>query len=218
MNAQNFTKSIQILKKESIKWDVPVVTLIAATGKDPFRVLISCLLSLRTNDSTTAPATVRLFAIADTPATIAKLTLKQIEKLIYPVCFYRNKAKILKDISQSLIVDYDSRVPDTLEELLRFKGVGRKTANLVLSQGFGIAAICVDVHVHRISNRLGFVKTLAPDDTEAALRATLPKKYWIPINEVFVAFGQQHCRPISPHCSSCKISSICEKRGVGKSR
>ncbi|MFT5207644.1 MAG: endonuclease-3 [Candidatus Omnitrophota bacterium] len=218
MNAQNFTKSIRILKKESIKWDVPVVTLIAATGKDPFRVLISCLLSLRTNDRTTAPATERLFAIADTPGGINKLTIKRLEKLIYPVCFYRNKAKILKDISRILITDYESKVPNTLEELLKFKGVGRKTANLVLSQGFNISAICVDVHVHRISNRLGFVETLTPDETEMALRATLLKKYWIVINEVFVAFGQQHCRPISPHCSTCKLSSICEKKGVGKSR
>lgn len=213
------TESVfKILRKQAKKWDVPVVTLIAETGHNPYRVLISCLLSLRTNDRTTAPAVKKLFDAADTPETILKLPVKKIESLIYPVGFYRNKAKILHSVSEDILTKWGGRVPDTVEELTTMKGVGRKTANLVVSQGYQKPAICVDVHVHRISNRLGWVKTSNPEETEFVLRETLPKKHWKEINVLFVAFGQAHCRPQSPHCSTCLIAELCARKGVGQSR
>lgn len=211
-------KVFRILRKESRNWDVPVVTLIAETGRNPFRVLISCLLSLRTNDKTTAPAVKRLFAKADTPEGLLKLPVKEIEKLIYPVGFYRNKARLMHEVSKYVIHEWAGDIPDEVDELVRLKGVGRKTANLVVSQGHQKPAICVDIHVHRISNRLGWVKTKLPDETEVKLREILPAKHWYEINTLFVAFGQAHCRPQSPHCSSCKIRDYCGRNGVQVSR
>jgi len=210
MDLKTFEKAFKILKKESKNWNAPVVAFMGRNGNDPFKILISTILSLRTKDQITAQASDRLFKVADTPEKILKLSEKEIVKLIYPVGFYRNKAKIIKEISKILVEKFDSKVPDDLETLLSFKGVGRKTANLVLSEGFGKPAICVDVHVHRISNRIGLVKTKNPEETEFKLMDILPKKYWKYINFVLVAFGQTICKPVKPKCKDCPIVKYCE--------
>ena len=187
-------------------------------GPDPFRILISCVISLRTKDEVTYPATQRLFARASTPATMAILTERIIAKAIYPAGFYRTKAKQIRAISKLLRDRHGGRVPDTIEALLELPGVGRKTANLTVTLGFGKPGICVDTHVHRIVNRLGWVATTSPDETEAALRAILPKRWWIPINETLVRHGQQVCKPLSPVCSACPIERRCGRIGVGRRR
>jgi endonuclease-3 len=186
----------------------------AETYQNPFRVLISCILSLRTQDATTAKASHRLFAVADSPAAMTVLTARKIEKLIYPVGFYKTKAKNILDICQTLIAAYGGKVPDEIDELLKLKGVGRKTANLVVTLGYKKPGICVDTHVHRISNRWGYVKTKTPEKTEFALRAKLPKPYWIEYNDLLVSFGQHLCRPISPVCSACPVKKYCRRVGV----
>lgn len=208
---------VSILKKDVTKFHMPVISEIALR-KDPFTVLISCILSLRTKDETTAEASKRLFAKAPTTETLAELQVKQIEKLIYPVGFYKTKAKRIKDIAKVLIDDYNSKVPDTIDELLKLKGVGRKTANIVVTIGFKKPGVAVDTHVHRISNRLGYVKTKTPDQTEFALRKKLPKKYWIIYNDLLVTWGQNICKPISPLCSQCKIRQYCNRINVKISR
>jgi endonuclease-3 len=185
---------------------------------DPFRVLIACILSLRTQDGTTGPAAERLFARAATPATMLALTPAQIERAIYPVGFYRTKARVLRGICRDLLERFGGRVPDDLDALLTLKGVGRKTANLVVTVGYAKPGICVDTHVHRISNRLGYVKTRTPEDTEMALRAALPRRYWIGYNDLLVTFGQNVCTPISPHCSTCPVRALCRRAGVTSSR
>ncbi len=179
--------------------------------KDPFIVLIACILSLRTNDKTTYPATLRMLKLGKTPEDFAKLDPKVLEKAIYPVGFYANKAKQIVELSKELVEKYNSKVPDEIEELVKFNGVGRKTANLVLSEGFHKPAICVDVHVHRISNRLGYVKTKNPEETEFALRKKLPQKYWIDINSLLVTHGQNICKPINPKCEQCPIKDYCNR-------
>jgi endonuclease-3 len=189
-----------------------------ANGPDPFRVLVGCVLSLRTRDEVSYPATGRLFARARTPATMRNLPAETIAGLIYPVGFYRRKAEQIRAISTLLVERFDGRVPDRLEALLELPGVGRKTANLVVTLGFGKPGICVDTHVHRISNRLGWVRTRQPDDTERALRRALPPRYWISINEILVRHGQQVCKPISPLCSTCPVREVCPRRGVDRSR
>ncbi len=209
---------IKILRKESRMWDAPIVTLTAETSNDPFKILISTILSLRTLDATTAKVSKILFGLADNPHDMIKLSVKEIQKAIYPVGFYKTKARTILYICDELIEKYDSRVPDDLDELLKLKGVGRKTANLVVTLGYGKPGICVDTHVHRISNRFGYIKTKTPYDTEMALREKLPKKYWIEYNDILVAFGQHLCRPISPKCSECPVESYCDKVGVEKSR
>ncbi|HEX3033608.1 MAG TPA: endonuclease III [Thermodesulfobacteriota bacterium] len=209
---------IKILKKETKNWDVPIVTLMAETSHDPFRVLISTILSLRTLDTTTAKVSKRLFELADTPRDMLNLSVSEIEKAIFPVGFYKTKARTIFYICRELVEKYNSKVPDDLDELLKLKGVGRKTANLVVTLGYGKPGICVDTHVHRISNRLGYIKTGTPYETEMALREKLPKKYWIEYNDLVVSFGQHLCRPISPKCSECPIERYCEKVGVEKSR
>jgi endonuclease-3 len=191
---------------------------VTANGPDPFRILVSCILSLRTKDEVTYPATERLFAKASDPATMLTLTPRAIEKAIYPAGFYRTKAKQIRSISGILLSRYGGKVPDTIEELLELPGVGRKTANLTVTLGFGKPGICVDTHVHRIANRLGWVATKAPDETEAALRRSLPKRWWIPINETLVRHGQQVCKPISPLCSTCPVAAGCPKLGVDRRR
>ena len=196
---------------------VPWVTRIAEK-KDPYRVLVSCILSLRTKDKTTAEASFRLFREADSPARMLALKKSSISRLIYPVGFYRNKAGYIRGLSFQIIADFGGKVPDNLDDLLKLKGVGRKTANLVLGLGYGIAAICVDTHVHRISNRLGWVKTLTPGDTEFALMKILPRRYWIELNTLLVAFGQHICLPVSPLCSRCRVSGLCPKKGVKQRR
>jgi endonuclease-3 len=205
METKDFTKALKIVEKEYPKWQTPIIDLIAIQENNPFKILISTILSLRTQDKTTAAASKRLYAVADTPEKIAELPISSITKLIYPVGFYKTKAPQIKTICQTLVKAYNSKVPNTMEELLKFKGVGRKTANLVLAVGYDIPAICVDTHVHRITNRLGYVKTKNPEETEFALRAKLPKPYWIKINTLLVAFGQTICRPIGPKCHECKI-------------
>jgi len=199
-------------------WNAPVVTLIANQTADPFHVLVSCLLSLRTKDETTGPAAQRLFQLADTPQTMLKLTARDIERAIYPVGFYRTKARTLLGLSRTLIEHHAGTVPDDLDTLLTLKGVGRKTANLVLTQGFHKPGICVDTHVHRISNRWGYVRTTDPHATEMALRRKLPSQYWMTYNDLLVAFGQTICAPTSPWCSRCPIAVFCPRRGVKRSR
>lgn len=218
MDKNTFIEVLNILKEEYKNWDAPVVTFVAESSKDPYRVLISTLLSLRTKDETTTIAVRKLFPIASTPEQMIKLEQEELEKLIYPVGFYRNKAKQILQISKEILEEHNAKVPDDLETLLKFKGVGRKTANLVLSLGYKKPAICVDIHVHRISNRLGIVKTKTPEETEFSLMEQIPKEYWIIINDLLVAFGQIICRPISPHCSNCPIYELCERNNVSKSR
>ena len=178
---------------------------------DPFLVLIACILSLRTNDKTTYPATLRMLKLGKTPADFARCDVKKLEKAIYPVGFYANKAKQIVELSKILVEKYNSQVPNSIEELCKFNGVGRKTANLTVARGFNEPAICVDVHVHRIFNRIGYVKTKTPDETELALREKLPKKYWIDINTLLVTHGQNVCKPIKPKCEECPIKDCCEK-------
>jgi len=196
----------------------PVVGVIAEQTKDPFLVLISCILSLRTRDETTAAASERLFRIADSPAKLLKLKESQVSNTIYPVSFYRNKAKSILAIAGILEEKYAGKTPDDLETLLSLPGVGRKTANLVVSVGFGKPAICVDIHVHRISNRMAYIKTTKPDESELVLRKKLPERYWINYNDILVPFGQHLCTPISPFCSRCPITEYCERVGVVKHR
>ena len=190
----------------------------AATDRDPFRILIACLLSLRTKDETTGPAAARLFALADTPAAMVGLTARQIELAIFPVGFYRTKAKVILRVCRDLLDRFGGEVPSDLDALLTLHGVGRKTANLVVTFGFGLPGICVDTHVHRISNRLGFVDTETPERTEWALRAKLPRRHWIGLNDLLVAFGQTICQPVSPRCSVCPIRRGCRRIGVVHSR
>jgi endonuclease-3 len=218
MNDTAIHSIVRTLKREIRQWPIPIVGVVADRSNDPYQVLISCLLSLRTQDRTTALATERLFRLAKTPAEMVRLSPKTIREAIYPVGFYRTKARTLLSVSRDLLGRYDSRVPDDLEELLTLKGVGRKTANLVVTLGFGKHGICVDTHVHRISNRLGYVKTKTPEETEWALREKLPKRYWIIFNDLLVTFGQNLCKPISPHCSQCPVSKDCDRVGVGRSR
>ncbi|MFV1974747.1 MAG: endonuclease III, partial [Candidatus Scalindua sp.] len=207
---------VSILKRENKKYIVPIVTIVSMT-KSPFLVLISCLLSLRTKDKVTAEASNRLFKLADNPAKMLDLSTKNIEKAIYPVGFYKTKSKRIKEICKALLDDYDGVVPDEIDELLKFKGVGRKTANLVVTLGYGKLGICVDTHVHRISNRLGLVTTKTPEQTEFALRKTLPQKHWLIYNDLLVTYGQNLCVPVSPWCSKCKIFKYCKRIGVEKS-
>ena len=218
MKSSDINKIFKVLANEAPKWDVPIVTLVAESSHDPFKVLISTVLSLRTKDETTAAASRRLFKLADNPTDMLRLSEKKIIDAIYPVGFYKTKATNIHNICQSLIDDYDGRVPDDIDELLKFKGVGRKTANLVVTLGYDKPGICVDTHVHRISNRFGYIKTKTPDETEFALREKLPKKYWIDYNSLLVAFGQHLCRPISPKCSECPVENYCDRVGVTTSR
>lgn len=197
---------------------MPIVSLLAEERRGPFSILISTLLSLRTKDEVTAEASERLFALAATPEEMLRLSEEEIRRAIYPVGFYRNKAKTIRSICRDLIDRFDSRVPDTIEQLLSLKGVGRKTANLVVSLGYGKDGICVDTHVHRISNRLGYVATKTPEQTEYALRKKLPRRYWSVFNTLLVAFGRNTCRPLSPLCSRCPVAAYCDRVDVTRSR
>ena len=179
--------------------------------KNPYLVLIACILSLRTNDKTTYPATLRMLKLAKTPQEMMNVAEEDLAKAIYPVGFYKNKAGQIIELSKIIVEKYNGKVPDSIDELCKFRGVGRKTANLVMTLGFGEPAICVDVHVHRIFNRLGYIKTKNPEETEFALREILPKKYWIPINTLLVTHGQNVCKPIKPQCEVCPISKYCAK-------
>ncbi len=187
-------------------------------GPDPFRILIGCIISLRTKDEVTYPATARLFERASTPDVMKRLREASIAKLIYPAGFYRRKATQIREISKILDAQFGGNVPDTMEQLLTLPGVGRKTANLVITLGFDKPGICVDIHVHRITNRLGWVHTDHPDDTEQALYRVLPRKHWTPINEILVRHGQQVCKPTSPICTECPVEPDCPREGVTRSR
>ncbi len=218
MTTDNLIRILEILKKEYPSWHAPIVTNIKNSRGTPYKILVSTLLSLRTKDETTAGAAWRLFSEAETPEEMVKLPPEKIRKLIFPVGFYRVKASRILEVSGILIRDYKSQVPDDLDELLKLPGVGRKTANLVVTLGFNKPGICVDTHVHRISNRWGFVKTKKPEETEFALRKKLPLEWWIPYNDILVAFGQTYCRPLSPLCSKCPVELYCPRIGVLKHR
>ncbi len=209
---------LRLVKRECRKWEEPIVGAVAKESQDPFQILIACVLSLRTKDQTTAAASQRLFALARDPTTMLKLPLRRLEQAIYPVGFYRNKAKHIRLISQKLLSEFHGRVPDTIEDLLTLKGVGRKTANLVVTVGFKKSGICVDVHVHRICNRWGYIRTKNPEQTEQVLRQKLPRRYWITFNDWLVPFGQNLCKPVSPYCSLCPVQRFCQRVGVRTSR
>jgi endonuclease-3 len=207
-------RTIKLIERHVKGLTVPIVTIVSDKWHDPYLVLVSCILSLRTKDKTTHEASMRLFRQADSPRKMIKLSKPALEKLIYPVGFYHTKAGVILELSKRLIKEYNGKVPASEAELLQLKGVGRKTANLVLGLGFGVPAICVDTHVHRIPNRLGWIKTKTPEETEYALRKILPKNQWIKINTTLVTFGQNTCLPVSPLCSQCPVSGLCRKRGV----
>lgn len=219
MSVRTMSRVIARLEREQPRWPTTALAAVAAaSGRDAFRVLTACLLSLRTRDETTAGAATRLFAFADTPAALAALPARRIERAIFPVGFYRTKARTLRTVARHLLDRFGGRVPSDLDALLTLPGVGRKTANLVVTFAFGLPGICVDTHVHRITNRLGFVVTDTPDETELALRATLPRRHWIGLNDLLVAFGQTLCQPLSPHCSRCPVRRSCARVGVRRSR
>lgn len=210
-------KIVRILKDQNTKFAASAITKVARE-RDPFLVLISCLLSLRTKDAVTSAASNRLFSLAKTPEGMVGLSTADIENAIYPVGFYRRKAVQIREISKTLIEENDSKVPDEIDDLLKLKGVGRKTANIVVTHGFNKPGIAVDTHVHRISNRLGLVLTKTPDQTEFELRRILPEEYWRDFNDLLVVHGQNICTPISPRCSECPISRHCGRVGVARSR
>lgn len=218
MDNTHINQIIKILKKELAVGTMPIVSHLAEDQRDPFVILISTLLSLRTKDEVTEVATERLFALAQTPEEMLKVPQAKIAKTIYPVGFYRVKAGTIHSTCRELIDRFGSKVPDNLDDLLSIKGVGRKTANLVITLAYGKDGICVDTHVHRISNRLGYVVTKTPDETEFALRAKLPRRHWIIYNTLMVAFGRKTCKPVSPLCSTCPISQYCDRVGVTVSR
>jgi len=221
MTNRTIHKAWPVLKAQVKGLDVPWLENMVKTSsrqRDPFKVLISCLLSLRTQDRTTGIASERLFSIAPDVKTMSTLPVKKIEKVIYPVGFYKVKAERIKDLCSVLIEKYDSKVPSDIDELLTLTGVGRKTANLVVTLGYGKPGICVDTHVHRITNRWGYIESKTPERTEFALRKILPRQYWLEINGLLVAFGQGICKPISPLCTQCTINTFCDKVGVNRHR
>ena len=202
----------------SIGKTLPAVSLVAVELQDPYYVLISTVISLRTKDDVTIKASRRLFDVASTPEDMIELSVEEIEKLIYPAGFYKRKAIQIKEISKILVEKYDGKVPSNAEELMALPGVGLKTTNLTLNLGFGIVAICVDCHVHQITNRLGWIKTKTPEESEKALMQIMPKRFWIPLNELLVSYGQEVCTSVSPKCSMCPQNANCPKIGVTHSR
>lgn len=214
MDNRRLSRVVRVLKESAPRWKPTALAQVAEERRDPFNVLIACLLSLRTKDETTLPAARRLFRLAHTPEGMLKLDQKTIERAIYPVGFYRSKARSILAICQALVRDYGGKVPDDIDELVKLKGVGRKTANLVVTVAYQKPGICVDTHVHRITNRWGYVETNTPLQTELALRGKLPKRHWITFNDLLVAFGQHICKPISPLCRACPVERYCPKVGV----
>ena len=197
---------------------LPSLSIIAGLKEDPYRVLIATILSLRTRDEVTLASSERLFLLAETPQAMLSLSLEEIEAAIYPAGFYKTKAKTIHAISEILLSEYEGEVPSTRDELMKLPGVGIKTANLTLNLGFGIEAICVDCHVHKIANRMGWVSTKTPEETEVALQSVMPRRFWIPLNELLVIYGQLICTSVSPWCSRCPQQQNCPKVGVKKSR
>ncbi len=209
ISLKNIDRIIKIMEEEVERWRDPVVTKVKKEGGDPFKVLVSTVLSARTRDSVTEKVVERLFKKIKGPKDLADMKLEDIQELIKPVGFYRNKSKNLKKLAQVLISQYGGRVPDDMDSLLKLPGVGRKTANLVLIESFNKDAICVDTHVHRISNRIGLVNTKTPEETEKKLREILPRKYWKRYNKLLVMYGQNLCRPVKPLCNECRIRDLC---------
>ncbi len=219
MNDRDIHEVISILEDETSRWNDTALTLVAEqTRRDPFRILIGTVLSIRTKDETTAVACERLFKLADNPETMLTLPEKTVDSTIYPVGFHTTKARNILEICRILVGDFNSNVPDDIDTLVTLPGVGRKTANLVVTIGYGKPGICVDVHVHRISNRWGYIDTRNPDKSEFALREKLPSEYWIRYNDLLVMYGQNLCKPVSPFCSRCRLSSFCDRIDVGKHR
>ncbi|MFH1461984.1 MAG: endonuclease III [bacterium] len=212
-------KIIEILRIETKNFTPTLITqIIQKNGLDPFLILICCLLSLRSKDTVTIHVCNDLLKVAKTPQEIFDLPIKKLEQIIFKIGFYKNKAKVLHNVSKEILEKYKGKVPDTEAELLQLPGVGRKTSNLVLGMAFNQPAICVDIHVHRISNRLGLIKTKTPKETEMELQIILPKKYWIEWNDLIVKWGQNICTPTSPKCSRCAIKIYCKQTGVTKFR
>ena len=211
-------KILTILAKEVEKYDTPVAELVKVQTQDPFKILVATIMSSRTNDKTTAKVAKQLFIKINKPQDFHLYSQQQIEQMIYPIGFYKNKARYLKQLPTVLQQRFKGRIPQTIEELLELPGVGRKTANLVVSVAFDKPGICVDVHVHRIVNRIGYIKTKDPLETEMKLRKILPQRYWKRVNRVLVAYGQNLCTPLRPFCSRCKISRYCKKINVKKAR
>lgn len=211
-------EAMAILSETMPQFEQPLIEAMGDEAQTPFRILIATILSLRTKDTLTAVVAPRLFAVADTPEGLAALEEERIAELIYPVGFYRTKARSIRQVCLLLLERYGGAVPRELDELLALPGVGRKTANLVLTAGYGLPGICVDTHVHRICNRWGYVQTKTPEETELALRASLPAEYWIPINGLLVTLGQNICHPTSPRCSVCPVFAQCQRVGVTRSR
>ncbi len=218
INNDNITEIISTLREEVKEYDVPIVTLIAETDRDPYKVLISAMISARTKDEVTSKVSKKLYEEAPDLKRLSSLSKKEIENLIYPAGFYKTKARRIKKTAEILLKEHDGNIPEEIPELLELPGVGRKTANLVLTEAFNKEAVCVDTHVHRVSNRWGYVDTNTPKKTEFALRKKLPKKHWIEYNTVLVAFGQNTCTPRSPVCSRCPIEEHCPKKDVQNSR
>ncbi|MEO0281954.1 MAG: endonuclease III [candidate division WOR-3 bacterium] len=212
----NIDEIIKILKYETRNLNKPAMDVIKKP--DPYKILISCLLSLRTKDPITIKATENLFSMVSTPKDVIDIELDEIEKAIKSVNYYKTKAKRIKEISEELVSKYNGQVPNNFDELIKLKGVGRKTANIVLTHAFGKNAIAVDTHVHRISNRIGIVETKTPEQTEIELKKKIPIKYWKDYNNLLVTWGQNVCLPIKPKCSTCKINKFCQRKGVLESR
>lgn len=218
MKDTDIAKVMKQIQKQVQSLSVPWLDELSRMDRDPFKVLISCILSLRTQDKTTGEASWRLFQSGATPDALASMKIEEIQKAIYPVGFYNVKAKTIKTVSETIMNNYHGKVPDTIDELLKLKGVGRKTANLVVTLGWNKYGICVDTHVHRITNRWGYVETKKPSETESALREKLPKHYWKEINGLLVAFGQGICKPISPFCNKCSVIAFCNRISVTRYR
>jgi endonuclease-3 len=217
MNDGDIGRVVGALRKEAAGIRPQAVTEVSVE-RDPFKVLVSTLISLRTKDEVTRGASERLFRLAETPRAMVRLDASAIEKAIYPAGFYRTKARHILGTCAALLRDHSGKVPDEIDELLALPGVGRKTANLVVTLGYGKPGICVDTHVHRIMNRLGYVRSGTPEETERALRAKLPRRYWIEINDLLVSYGQRVCTPLSPFCSRCRLSPLCGRVGVKRTR
>lgn len=214
----DFDWVLSILAENYYSTKAPSVTLISQTEKTPYHILVSTMISLRTKDQVTLDASRRLFKVCNDLEMLSRTDVDAIASLIYPAGFYRTKARNLSKISRIIIDQYDSVIPDEIDELVKLPGVGRKTANLVRILGYNKDGICVDTHVHRISNRLGWTDTKTPEKTEFALRELLPIEIWRDINDYLVSYGQMVCKPVSPHCSECKLNEVCLKKNVKKSR
>ena len=218
MDDNQIHHAMAVLAEECQQWETPSVTVISEQHRSAFHVLVSCIISLRTKDAVTAAASARLFERATSPQEMVRLESAEIADLIYPAGFYRTKAEQIHAICRTLLAEFNGEVPDNLDQLLRFKGVGRKTANLVMTLGHGKQGICVDIHVHRITNRWGYVASSSPDQTEQLLREKLPAEYWKIINDLLVCYGQNLCYPVAPACSRCRLTDCCSRVGVQRSR